>query len=114
MYSVELVKLTWTNFESTVYKPGFVVKFRCIEDLNVTKNQNAFRILFSVIKKTNMLKTNLYFEMTVICGNSEQGFRLFISVRIIADREGKDSWVALSSYTNCKLAAMIWLFTVFS
>ena len=113
MYSVQLVKLTGANFESTVYKPGFVVQFKCIEVLNVGKNYNAFRILFSAIKKKKLLKTIGYFEMTVICGNSGQWLLLF-KVRVSADREGKDSWVAFSSCTNCKLAAIIWLFTGFN
>ena len=109
MYSVELVKLTGANFESNIYKPGSVAKFKCIEILNVAKNRYAFRIWFSAMKKTKMLKTIRYFEMTVICGNSGQECRLF--TWLYRRPGGKDSWVALSSCTNCKLAAMIWLFS---
>ena len=68
------------NFKSTVYKPGFVVQIKCIEVLNVAKNYYAFRIFFSAFKKTKLPKTIGYFEMTVICGNSGQGYRLFTSV----------------------------------
>ena len=73
MYSVELVKLTGANFESNIYKPGSVAQFKCIEAHNVAKNRYAFRIWFSAMKKTTMLKTSRYFEMTVICSNSGQG-----------------------------------------
>ena len=80
MYSVELIKLIGKNFESTVYKPGSVVRFKCIEVLKIAKIQYAFRVMFFAIKKTKMLKMIRYFIMMVIRSNSRQGCCLYTSV----------------------------------
>ena len=114
-HSVELVKLTGANLESTVHKPGSVVEFECIEVFNVAKIQYAFRILYAAIKKTKLLKTIGCFEMTAICGNSGQRCFFFTSVessryRRPAGQTQLSCFVVLYPLqTSCDDLAVFWI-----
>ena len=49
MYSVELVKWTWTNLKKKFDKSGSVVQFKCVEAFSIDKHFYAF--LFTDFEK---------------------------------------------------------------